>query len=33
MRAWLLSAGLGVLLLSQGAAAGTVLIVGDSISA
>ncbi|MDB6144460.1 MAG: tesA [Pseudomonas sp.] len=33
MRAWFLSAGLGVLLLSQGAAAGTVLIVGDSISA
>jgi acyl-CoA thioesterase-1 len=33
MRAWLLSAGLGLLLLSQGAAAGTVLIVGDSISA
>ena len=32
MRAWFLSAGLG-LLLSQGAAAGTVLIVGDSISA
>lgn len=33
MRAWFLSAGLGLLLLSQGAAAGTVLIVGDSISA
>jgi acyl-CoA thioesterase-1 len=33
MRAWLLSAGLGLLLISQGAAAGTVLIVGDSISA
>lgn len=33
MRAWLLSASLGLLLLSQGAAAGTVLIVGDSISA
>ncbi|MGV8917133.1 MAG: arylesterase [Pseudomonas sp.] len=33
MRAWLLSAGLGLLLLSQEAAAGTVLIVGDSISA
>lgn len=33
MRAWLLSAGLVVLLQSQGAAAGTVLIVGDSISA
>ncbi|MEB0039980.1 MULTISPECIES: arylesterase [unclassified Pseudomonas] len=33
MRAWLLSAGLGLMLISQGAAAGTVLIVGDSISA
>ena len=33
MRAWLLSAGLGLLLVSQGAMAGTVLIVGDSISA
>jgi acyl-CoA thioesterase-1 len=33
MRAWLLSTGLGLLLISQGAAAGTVLIVGDSISA
>lgn len=33
MRAWFLSAGLGLLLLSQGAVAGTVLIVGDSISA
>jgi len=33
MRAWFLSAGLVLLLLSQGAAAGTVLIVGDSISA
>ena len=33
MRAWFLSAGLGLLLLSQAAAAGTVLIVGDSISA
>ncbi|MFS2159266.1 arylesterase [Pseudomonas sp. Pseusp122] len=33
MRAWFLSAGLMVLLLSQTAAAGTVLIVGDSISA
>ena len=33
MRAWFLSAGLGLLLLSQGAAAGTVLVVGDSISA
>lgn len=33
MRAWFLSAGLGLLLLSQTAAAGTVLIVGDSISA
>ncbi|WP_109513601.1 arylesterase [Pseudomonas ovata] len=33
MRAWLLSAALGLLLLSQGAMAGTVLIVGDSISA
>lgn len=34
MRAWLLNAALGsLLLLSQGAAAGTVLIVGDSISA
>ncbi|MDY7560552.1 arylesterase [Pseudomonas sp. 10B1] len=33
MRAWLLCAGLGLLLISQGAAAGTVLIVGDSISA
>ncbi|MDB6051803.1 MAG: tesA [Pseudomonas sp.] len=33
MRAWLLSAGLGLLLIAQGAAAGTVLIVGDSISA
>ncbi|MBD1107809.1 arylesterase [Pseudomonas amygdali pv. morsprunorum] len=33
MRALFLSAGLGLLLLSQGALAGTVLIVGDSISA
>ncbi|MCQ3030779.1 arylesterase [Pseudomonas syringae] len=33
MRAWFLSAGLVLLLLSQAAAAGTVLIVGDSISA
>jgi acyl-CoA thioesterase-1 len=33
MRVWFLSAGLGLLLLSQGVAAGTVLIVGDSISA
>ncbi|GAB7530000.1 arylesterase [Pseudomonas sp. 3A(2025)] len=33
MRAWLLSTAVGLLLLSQGAAAGTVLIVGDSISA
>jgi acyl-CoA thioesterase-1 len=33
MRAWFLSAGLGLLLLSQGAMAGTVLVVGDSISA
>ncbi|MEG5263116.1 arylesterase [Pseudomonas sp. JDS28PS106] len=33
MRAWFLSAGLGLLLLSQGAVAGTVLVVGDSISA
>ena len=33
MRAWFLSAGLGLLLVSQGAMAGTVLIVGDSISA
>jgi acyl-CoA thioesterase-1 len=33
MRAWFLSAGLGLLLVFQGAMAGTVLIVGDSISA
>lgn len=33
MRVWFLSAGLGVMLLSQTALAGTVLIVGDSISA
>lgn len=33
MRVWFLSAGLGLLLLSQGVAAGTVLVVGDSISA
>jgi acyl-CoA thioesterase-1 len=33
MRVWFLSAGLGLLLLSQGVTAGTVLIVGDSISA
>jgi len=33
MRAWLLSAGLGLLLVCQAATAGTVLIVGDSISA
>ncbi|WNW10719.1 arylesterase [Pseudomonas sp. DTU_2021_1001937_2_SI_NGA_ILE_001] len=33
MRAWLLSSALGLLLLSQGAVAGTVLVVGDSISA
>lgn len=33
MRVWLLSAGLALLLMAQNAAAGTVLIVGDSISA
>lgn len=33
MRVWLLSAGLALLLTTQGAAAATVLIVGDSISA
>jgi acyl-CoA thioesterase-1 len=33
MRVWLLSAGLALLMMAQGAAAGTVLIVGDSISA
>ncbi|WP_422416902.1 arylesterase [Pseudomonas sp. GZD-222] len=33
MRVWLLSAGLALMCMAQGAAAGTVLIVGDSISA
>jgi acyl-CoA thioesterase-1 len=33
MRVWLMSAGLALMCLAQGAAAGTVLIVGDSISA
>jgi len=33
MRVWLLSAGLALLCMAQNAAAGTVLIVGDSISA
>jgi len=33
MRVWLMSAGLALLLTAQSAAAGTVLIVGDSISA
>jgi acyl-CoA thioesterase-1 len=33
MRVWLLSAGLALMCLAQNAAAGTVLIVGDSISA
>lgn len=33
MRVWLLSAGLALLCMAQGASAGTVLIVGDSISA
>ncbi|MBD8473474.1 arylesterase [Pseudomonas sp. CFBP 8770] len=33
MRMWLMSAGLGLMLAAQSAAAGTVLIVGDSISA
>lgn len=33
MRVWLLSAGLALLCLAQSATAGTVLIVGDSISA
>ncbi|WPO98553.1 arylesterase [Pseudomonas sp. HR96] len=33
MRVWLLSAGLALLLMAQNAAAATVLIVGDSISA
>ncbi len=33
MRVWLLSAGLALSLLAQGAMAGTVLVVGDSISA
>ena len=33
MRMWLMSAGLGLMLAAQTAAAGTVLIVGDSISA
>ncbi|NBA93703.1 arylesterase [Pseudomonas sp. R5(2019)] len=33
MRVWLVSAGLAMLCLAQGAAAGTVLVVGDSISA
>ena len=33
MRVWLLSAGLALLCIAQGASAGTVLIVGDSISA
>ncbi|WP_455925075.1 arylesterase [Pseudomonas putida] len=33
MRVWWLSAGLALMLLAQNAAAGTVLVVGDSISA
>lgn len=33
MQKWLLSAGLALLCMAQGASAGTVLIVGDSISA
>ncbi|MNO32706.1 Esterase TesA precursor [compost metagenome] len=33
MRVWLMSAGLALLCMAQGATAGTVLIVGDSISA
>ncbi|VVO32478.1 arylesterase [Pseudomonas fluorescens] len=33
MRVWLLSAGLALICMAQNAAAGTVLIVGDSISA
>ncbi len=33
MRKWLMSAGLALLCMAQGATAGTVLIVGDSISA
>jgi len=33
MRMWLIGAGLGLMLAAQNAAAGTVLIVGDSISA
>ena len=33
MRVWLISAGLALMCMAQGAAAGTVLIVGDSISA
>jgi len=33
MRVWLMSAGLALMCLAQNAAAGTVLIVGDSISA
>ncbi|MDD0973874.1 arylesterase [Pseudomonas fontis] len=33
MRVWLLSVGLALLCMAQGATAGTVLIVGDSISA
>lgn len=33
MRMWLMSAGLGLMLAAQSAVAGTVLIVGDSISA
>ena len=33
MRTWLLRGCLGLLLLAQNAAAGTLLVVGDSISA
>ncbi|WP_213877566.1 arylesterase [Pseudomonas sp. dw_358] len=33
MRVWLMSTGLALLMMAQGAAAGTVLVVGDSISA
>ncbi|MFP3335904.1 arylesterase, partial [Pseudomonas sp. SIMBA_064] len=33
MRVWFLSAGLALMCMAQNAAAGTVLIVGDSISA
>ncbi|UVJ42432.1 arylesterase [Pseudomonas sp. LS1212] len=33
MRVWLISAGLALMCMAQGAAAGTVLVVGDSISA